>query len=187
LPLTMGSRKRTYRTRWTKSSQGKDETVRHRVGGRRFGLPSDQRKALLKGLVRSLIENDKIVTTETRAKDIKPIAEQLVTRAKQNDIHARRIVRQFIDSNVAEFGVDSATRKIARNPNYVVPRLFEVIAPRYADRSGGYLRILKLGKRRGDGAPMVLLEFVEGTEVATPEVEAPSTVVPRRKGLFGRK
>jgi large subunit ribosomal protein L17 len=75
--------------------------------------------------------------------------------------------------------------KIARNPYYAVPRLFEVIAPRYIDRPGGYTRITKIGFRRGDGAPLVLLEFVEGIEpaiAATPEV-AQSTE--GRRGLFG--
>src|SRR2546423_7430156 len=162
--------------------------MRHRVGGRKFGLPSDQRRALLKGLVRSLFENDKIVTTETRAKDIKPIAEKLITTAKRNDIHSRRLVRQYIDSNVAEFGVNAENGKLARNPNYVVPRLFEVIAPRYKNRPGGYTRITKIGARRGDGAPMVLLELVEGEDVAAPAAAAETTVVaPRRRGLFGRK
>ena len=146
--------------------------MRHRVGGRKFGLPSDQRRALLKGLVRSLFQNDKIVTTETRAKDVKPIAEKLITTAKRNDIHSRRLVRQYIDSNVAEFGVNPANGKVARNPatgegqaHYVVPRLFEVIAPRYKTRPGGYTRITKIGARRGDAAPMVLLELVEGDVV----------------------
>ena len=116
--------------------------MRHRVAGRKFGLPSDQRRALLKGLVRALFQNDKIVTTETRAKDVKPIAEKLITTAKRNDIHARRLVRQYIDSNVAEFFINEKG-KLDRNPatgegqpHYVVPRLFEVIAPRYANRPG---------------------------------------------------
>src|SRR2546421_10558812 len=102
--------------------------MRHRVSGRKFGLPSDQRRALLKGLVRALFINDKIVTTETRAKDVKPIAEKLITTAKANDIAARRLVRTYLDSNIAEFGVNADNGKIARNPEYVVPRLFEEIA-----------------------------------------------------------
>ena len=162
--------------------------MRHRVAGRKFGLPSDQRRALLKGLVRSLFEHDKIVTTETRAKDIKPIAEKLITTAKQNDVHARRLVRQYVDSNIAEFGVAEGSGKVARNPNYVIHRLFEEIAPRYKNASGGYTRITKLGARRGDGAPMVVLELVEG-EAVTRRETATATVVttPRRRGLFGRR
>ncbi len=160
--------------------------MRHRVGGRKFGLPSDQRKALLKGLVRSLLINDKIVTTETRAKDVKPIVEKLITTAKANTIHARRIVRQYVDSNVAEFGVNAETRKIARNPEYCVPRLFEVIAPRYKDRPGGYTRITKLGARRGDGAPMVMLELVDYDQLDLTAAETPAASVVKKRGLFGR-
>src|SRR5258708_27320734 len=79
--------------------------MRHRVSGRKFGLPSDQRRALLKGLVRSLFAYDKIVTTETRAKDVKPIAEKLITTAKRGDITARRQRRRYVDSNVSAFAV----------------------------------------------------------------------------------
>lgn len=161
--------------------------MRHRVAGRKFGLPSDQRRALLKGLVRSLLKHDKIVTTETRAKDIKPIAEKLITMAKRNDQHSRRLVRQYVDSNVSAFGVTDAG-KIGANPEYVPARLFDEIAPRYRNRNGGYTRITKIGARRGDGAPMVLLELVEGEEVhksgGTMEPVATTT---KRKGLFGRK
>ncbi len=136
--------------------------MRHRVGGRKFGLPSDQRKALLRGLVRNLLLNDKITTTETRAKDVKPIVEKLITTAKRNDIHARRMVRQYVDSNLSAFAVNSDTGKLMANPNYVVPRLFDTIAPRYKTRPGGYTRITKIGFRRGDAAPMVLLELLDG-------------------------
>jgi large subunit ribosomal protein L17 len=160
--------------------------MRHRVGGRKFGLPSDQRRALLKGLVRALFEHDKIVTTETRAKDIKPIAEKLITTAKRNDIHARRLVREYVDSAVAEFGINADTGKLARNPNYVVPRLFEVIAPRYKNRPGGYTRITKIGARRGDGAPMVLLELLDAETVPHTTAMGP-VVTAKRGGLFGRK
>jgi len=160
--------------------------MRHRVAGRKFSLPSDQRRALLKSLVRSLLQHDKIITTETRAKEVKPIAEKLITTAKQQTMHARRQARRVLDANVSEFGVDEATGKLARNPDYVLPRLFEVIAPRYADRQGGYTRITRLGARRGDGAPMVALELVEGIDIA-PAAGSEKPVAAKRRGLFGRK
>ena len=166
--------------------------MRHRKAHRKFGLPSDQRRALLKGLTRSLLLYDRIVTTETRAKEVRPIVEKLVTMARKGGteatvpmrLHTRRQVRRYVDSNVDEF-VRVKGGKIARNPYYVVPRLFEVIAPRYMDRPGGYTRIVKVGFRRGDGAPLVLLEFVEGKEPdAVVEPEVPQTTT-GRKGLFG--
>lgn len=133
--------------------------MRHRIAGRQFSLPSDQRQALLKGLVRSLLAYDKIITTETRAKEIKPIAEKLITVAKRDDQHARRMVRRYVDSRVSAFARDE-NGKLTSNPNYVPARLFAEIVPRFKDRQGGYCRITKLGARRGDGAPMVLLELI---------------------------
>jgi large subunit ribosomal protein L17 len=171
--------------------------MRHRKAHRKFGLPSDQRRALLKGLTRSLLLYDRIVTTETRAKEVRPIVEKLVTMARKGGteatvpmrLHTRRQVRKYVDSNIDEFvrvpGGPKGGAKIARNPYYVVPRLFEVIAPRYMDRPGGYTRIVKVGFRRGDGAPLVLLEFVEGKEpdvVVEPEV---AQTTKGRRGLFG--
>ena len=137
--------------------------MRHRKAHRKFSLPSDQRRALLKGLTRSVLLYDRIVTTETRAKEVRPIVEKLVTMARKGGVdapvemrlHTRRMVRRYVDSNIDEF-VRLKGGKIARNPYYVVPRLFEVIAPRYMDRPGGYTRIVKIGFRRGDGAPLVL-------------------------------
>jgi len=166
--------------------------MRHRKAHRKFGLPSDQRRALLKGLTRSLLLYDRIVTTETRAKEVRPIVEKLVTMARKGGteatvpmrLHTRRQVRKYVDSNIDEF-VRAKGGKIARNPYYCVPRLFEVIAPRYMERNGGYTRIIKVGFRRGDGAPLVLLEFVEGKEpdvVVEPEV---AQTTAGRKGLFG--
>ncbi len=171
--------------------------MRHRRSGRKFGLPSDQRRALLKSLTRSLLLYDRIETTEARAKEVRPIVEKLVTLARKGGpdapvpmrLHARRMVRRYVDSNVDEFvrvpGGPKGGLKIARNPYYVVPRLFEVIAPRYKNRPGGYTRITKTISRRGDGAPMVLLEFVEGEgpdQVMEPQVEVTSE---GRRGLFG--
>lgn len=150
--------------------------MRHRKAYRKFSLPSDQRRALLRGLTRSMLLYDRIVTTETRAKEVRPIVEKLVSIARKGGpdapvpvrLHTRRLVRRYVDSNVDEFtrvpGGPKGGAKIARNPHYAVPRLFEVIAPRYVNRNGGYTRILKVGHRRGDGAPMVLLEFVDADE-----------------------
>jgi large subunit ribosomal protein L17 len=122
--------------------------MRHRMGGRKFGLASDARRALLKGLLRSMIIYKKIETTETRAKDLQPLLEKLVTRAKNDDsVHSRRIARAIIGGKSAD-------------DEDIVKELFTVIAPRYKDRPGGYTRMAKVGMRRGDGAPTAILEFV---------------------------
>lgn len=173
--------------------------MRHRKALRKFGLPSDQRRALLKSLTRNLLLHDRILTTETRAKEVRPIVEKLVTIAREGGanatvakrLHTRRLVRRYVDSNIDEFVRDPEKRgpkggaKIARNPYYVVPRLFEVIAPRYIGRPGGYTRITKVGFRRGDGAPLVLLEFVEGLQVAAPAEPEVTQTTEGRRGLFG--
>lgn len=123
--------------------------MRHRIAGRQFGLPSDARRALLKGLLRSMIIYKRIETTETRAKDLQPILEKLVTRAKDDTVHSRRIARTY-------FGGKSA------DDEEIVKELFTVIAPTFQNRPGGYTRMAKKGVRRGDGAPTVILEFVDG-------------------------
>jgi large subunit ribosomal protein L17 len=117
-------------------------SMRHRVAGRKFDLPSDQRLALLKGLVRALLLHEKIETTETRAKEVRSIAEKVITGAKANNLHARRIARKTL------------------NDEDLVKRLFDTIAPKFADRPGGYTRMTRVGFRRGDAAPMVKLELV---------------------------
>lgn len=117
--------------------------MRHRVAGRKFDLPTDQRLALLKSLLRALLLNDKIETTETRAKEVRSIAEKVITNAKGNDLHARRLARKSL------------------NDEDLVKRLFDVIVPKFAGRHGGYTRMTKIGFRRGDAAPMVKLELAE--------------------------
>lgn len=117
--------------------------MRHRVAGRKFGRNTNQRKALLKGLAVSLIINDRITTTEAKAKTVRPVVEKLVTLAREDTEHHRRLV-------MARIGNEIATRK-----------LFENLGPRYEGQEGGYTRIYKLGVRQGDAAPMCLIEFVD--------------------------
>jgi len=95
----------------------------------------------LKGLLRALIERGEIKTTETRAKDVRIIAEKVVTIARVNDLHSRRMARRWL------------------NDEDIVKVLFDTVAPRFTDRPGGYTRITRIGFRRGDAAPMVKLEW----------------------------
>lgn len=104
-------------------------------------MPTDQRLALLRGLVRALFLHEKIETTEPRAKDVRSIAEKVITVAKDNTLHARRQARKVL------------------NDEDLVKKLFDQIAPRFAERSGGYTRMTRVGFRRGDAAPMVKLEL----------------------------
>ena len=117
--------------------------MRHGFAGRRFARSVSHRKAMFANLAVSLIEHEQIVTTLPKAKDLRPIVEKLVTLGKRGDLHARRQV-------IAQIGNES-----------VVKRLFDTIAPRYATRNGGYLRIMKAGFRHGDNAAMAVIEFVD--------------------------
>jgi large subunit ribosomal protein L17 len=110
--------------------------------GRRFGGSAAHQKAMLANLVASLIAAEAIVTTEAKAKALRPVAEKMITKARAGGVHNQRQVVAFIrDKDMAH-------------------KLFADIGPRYADRPGGYLRILKLGPRPGDNAPMARIEFV---------------------------
>ena len=109
---------------------------------RKLGGPTDQRRAMLRSLTTSFLENGRIETTTTRAKEVKKIAEKMVTLGKTNTLHTRRQALSYITKEE------------------VVVKLFEEIAPKYADRSGGYTRVIKIGPRRGDAAEMSVLEFV---------------------------
>ncbi|CAM4011373.1 50S ribosomal protein L17 [Geobacillus sp. FSL K6-0789] len=117
---------------------------------RKLGRTTSQRKALLRDLATDLIINERIETTEARAKELRAVIEKMITLGKRGDLHARRQAAAFIRKEVAnsETGQDA------------LQKLFSDIAPRYQDRQGGYTRIMKLGPRRGDGAPMVIIELV---------------------------
>ena len=109
---------------------------------RKLGRPTDQRRAMLRNLVTSFLKHGKIETTETRAKETRNLAEKMITLAKRGDLHARRQVLSFVTEEE------------------VVKNLFDNVAPKYAERNGGYTRIYKVGPRRGDGAEVVILELV---------------------------
>ncbi len=109
---------------------------------RKLGRPSDQRRAMLRNLVTSFLKHGKIQTTGTRAKETRNLAEKMITLAKRGDLHARRQVLSFVTEEE------------------VVKNLFTDIAPKYAERNGGYTRMYKIGPRRGDGAELVILELV---------------------------
>lgn len=117
--------------------------MRHCVAGRHFNRTSNQRKALLRGLVTSLFEYQRIETTLAKAKAIKGIAEKLITFSKKGDLHSKRMVLSYIPNRS------------------VVSKLFSEIAPRFADRNGGYLRIIQTRQRVNDRAPMAIIEFID--------------------------
>ncbi|MCA1595866.1 MAG: 50S ribosomal protein L17, partial [Chloroflexi bacterium] len=121
------------------------------MGGRKLGLPSDQRRALLRSLVSSLLWHDEIDTTEARAKEASRIAERVITLAKRNDLHSRRLVtRMIFEQNIPFQGTSDKSHRDSRNQHRLMRRLFEEIAPIYKNINGGYVRIIRLGPRRGD-------------------------------------
>ena len=132
---------------------------------RKLGRSSSQRKAMLRDLVSDLIINERIKTTETRAKEVSKLADKMVTLGKRGDLHARRQAAQTLRNELAT--VEETEEAIIVES--VVQKLFNEIAPRFETRNGGYTRVLKTEPRRGDGAPMAILEFVE--EVNFDEVE----------------
>lgn len=114
----------------------------HRVAGRKLSRYKDQRKALLRGLTSELIQHERITTTLAKAKETRIVAEKLITHGKKGNLHHRRLA-------------------LAQVPNKtVVKKVFDEVAPRYAGRAGGYTRIIKLGRRQGDGAEIAVIELV---------------------------
>lgn len=111
-------------------------------GTRKLGRPTDQRRAMLRAMVTYLLENGKIETTVYRAKEVRPLAEKMITLGKRGDLAAKRQAFAFITKEA------------------VVKKTFDEIAPKYASRQGGYTRIVRTGPRRGDGAEMAIIELV---------------------------
>ena len=112
-------------------------------GTRKLGRTTDARMAMLRAMVTYLLENGKIETTLMRAKEVRPLTEKMITLGKTNTLHSKRQALAFITKEE------------------VVVKLFNEIAPSYADRNGGYTRVLKIGPRRGDGAEMAIIELVK--------------------------
>lgn len=112
------------------------------AGYRKLGRSSAHRDLMLRNMVTDLLENGKMQTTETRAKEVKKIAEKMITLGKRGDLHAKRQALAYLTSED------------------VVKKLFDEIAPKYEERNGGYSRIIKLGPRRGDNAPMAIIELL---------------------------
>ena len=116
--------------------------MRHRVAGRKLGRPKDQRVALLRSLVSELIKHEKITTTEAKAKEASRLAEKVVGFGKSGSLHHRRLALALIPDKE------------------VIGKVFEQLGPRYADRQGGYTRVIKAGTRKGDAAPLAIVELV---------------------------
>ena len=127
--------------------------MRHSVKGRKLGRTASHRSALLNALTTSLLKHKRIRTTEAKAKEARTFIEKLITKAKKNDLHVRRQVVALI------------------NDKDVVKELFSEIIPKIGERPGGYTRVVKLGNRNGDAAPMAILELVDYNDVANKKAE----------------
>ncbi len=117
--------------------------MRHNKTGRRLGRKPDHRQHMMRNMVTSFFQCEKITTTVTRAKELRKLVDRMITLGKRGDLHARR-----------------QALRVIRDPQ-TVGKLFEMIAPRYTDRPGGYTRIIRLENRQGDNAPMAIIELVE--------------------------
>ena len=132
--------------------------MRHNISGRKLNRTSSHRKAMFSNMVNALIKHEQITTTLPKAKELRPIIEKMVTLSRKNDLHSRRqAISKLQDSDM-------------------VKKLFEVLGPRYAERTGGYTRIIKAGFRYGDSAPMAVIEFVDRDKDAKGQDSGPIQV-----------
>lgn len=120
----------------------------HRISGRKLGVKSDIREAMLKNMVTSLIEHERIVTTSTRAKELRKLADKMITLGKKGDLAAIRQAATTVQTKEA------------------LGKLFKELAPRFANRNGGYTRMIRSGNRKGDNAPTVIMEWTEPAKPA---------------------
>lgn len=126
--------------------------MRHKVAHRKLSRNTSHRRALLRGLVTDFLDHGRLMTTLPKAKEIRPLAEKMITLGKHDSLHARRQVQAFVLK-------EAITKKV-----------FDTIAPRFADRNGGYSRIIRLGNRKGDGADLAIIELI-GSELEVKKAE----------------
>lgn len=139
--------------------------MRHNKAGRRLGRTTSHRIAMFRNMVTSFLNHEKITTTDAKAKELRSIAEKMITLGKKGDLHAMRQAASFL------------------RDKKVVTKLFTTIAPRYTERAGGYTRIIKLGIRPGDNAPLSIIELVEAeVEKKAPKKPAPKKSAPKAVG-----
>lgn len=128
----------------------------------KLGRDSSARKALFRDLTTDLIINERIMITESKAKELRSFVDKMITLGKRGDLHARRQAAKFIRVTRSNTEKSGSGVEVTHNKNInALQKLFDDVAPRYAEREGGYTRIYKLGSRRGDDAPMVYLELVK--------------------------
>lgn len=136
----------------------------HRIAGRKLQRTSDHKKALLRNLVTSLVMNERLVTTEAKAKELRKLADRMITLGKKGDLASIRRAERVLRSKAA------------------IGKLFKELAPLFENRKGGYTRIIKTAPRRGDHAPMAVIEWTEKRQAVAPEKKEP-----KKRGLFSRK
>jgi large subunit ribosomal protein L17 len=137
--------------------------MRHKCDGRLFGRTANQRKALLRGLVTALLDNQRIETTVAKAKETKKIAEKMITFGIKGDLHSKRQVLSYVTDRSA------------------ASKLFNDIAPRFTGRNGGYLRLVQTRNRLKDSAPMAILEFIDYEKIKQSKGKAAKTEKPEKK------
>jgi large subunit ribosomal protein L17 len=154
--------------------------MRHMNAHRRLRRETSHRLAMLRNLVTSLLEHERITTTDAKAKEVRPLAERIITYGKKGDLHARRMAMRTVRSKS------------------VLKKVFDSVAPRFATRPGGYTRIIKLGRRAGDGAPLSIIELLPepgadkavkpaGKAKKAPEKGKPGAPAPRGKKAAGAR
>lgn len=126
--------------------------MRHRNAGRKLSRNTSHRRALLRNLVTSFLEHGRLMTTLPKAKEVRPLAERMITLGKRDSLHARRQVQAYLLKEA------------------IAKRVFDTIAPKFSDRNGGYSRIIKLGNRKGDGADLAIIELI-GSELEAKKAE----------------